>query len=40
MQKTQTPLKIRDVRYARLVPEIVLRFENAPGIYRVPLRSV
>jgi hypothetical protein len=38
--KTNNNIKIRDIRYNRLIPEIVLRFENSPGIIRVPLRSV
>ena len=40
MQKHETtPLRIRDIRFGRLVPEVVLRYDHVPGIIRVPLRE-
>ena len=37
MQESNRNTEIRDIRYNRLVPEVVLRYEHAPGIYRIPL---
>lgn len=39
-RKEKTPLKVVDVRYKNIVSEIVLRYENVPGVFRVPLRMV
>lgn len=40
MQRHETtPLRIRDIRFGRLVPEVVLRYDHVPGIIRVPLRE-
>ena len=40
MQRHETPLKIRDIRFGGIVPEVVLRYESQQGIIRIPLRQV
>jgi hypothetical protein len=38
--KEKNNLSIRDIRLNRLIPEIVLKCENNPGVIRIPLRDI